>query len=195
MGIGAGAEGRVRARHMKSLVEAVGRLPPREAEAVLAQVAPATQAAIADATGVDWLPAAMNLELTLALHRALGEARFARFFRDELARAFSGPLLRIVVEAALRVFRVDAAAFAGWLGKGWVLVFRDCGSWVVERAGDREATLRIRDLPPAFMDEVWLRSVAHSLDGIWDLARARGAVTLTSSDRPARTATYRIAWT
>lgn len=184
----------VRARHMKSLLDAIGRLPTADGDRILGRIAPATRAAVQDATGIDWLPAPMNLELTLAVHAALGEARFARFFRDELHRAFSGPLLRIVVEAALRVFRVDAAAFASWLGKGWVLVFRDCGAWVVERAGDREASLRISGLPPAFMDPIWLRSVAHSLDGIWDLAKARGAFTLTSADPAACTATYRIAW-
>lgn len=188
------AGARVRARHMKSLVEAIGRLAPQDAAVVRARIDPATLAAIQDATSVDWLPARMNLDLTLAVHAALGEARFARLFRQELARAFSGPLLKIVVEAALRVFHLDAAAFVGWVGKGWVLLFRDCGSWVIERAGDREAILRIRDLPPAFMDEVWLRSVAYSLDAIWDLARARGAVALTASDPAGRCATYRIAW-
>jgi len=192
MGTASGA--RVRARHMKSLVGAVDRLTPDEAARVRAKISPATLGAVADALGVDWLPAPMNLELTLALHSALGEARFARFFREQLAESFSGPLLKIVVEAALRVFRVDAAAFVSWIGKGWVLVFRDCGSWDVERAGEREASLRIRDLPAPFTDPVWLRSVAHSLDAIWDVAKTRGSVTLTGSDPEGRSATYRIAW-
>lgn len=179
---------------MKSLLEAVARLPPRDAALVRDRLGPAAVAAIEDATSIDWLPAQMDLDLTLALHGALGEARFGRFFRQELARAFSGPLLKVIVEAALRVFHADAAAFAGWVGKGWPLLFRDCGSWIVERAGDGEAVVRIHDLPPAFVNDVWLRSVAHSLDAFWDLARARGAVTLTASDPHQRTATYRIAW-
>lgn len=192
--MGTGAGGRVRARHMKSLVEAVDRLAPQDAARVRSKLEPATLAAIAEATGIDWLPARMNLELTLALHAALGESRFGRFFREELSRAFAGPLLRIVVEAGLRVFHADAAAFVGWIGKGWMLLFRDCGTWVIERVGDREATLRIHDLPAPFLDEVWLRSVAHSLDAIWDVAKVHGAVTLTGSDRGQRSATYRIAW-
>lgn len=190
-----GQGGLVRGRHMKSLLQAVARLPPQDAERVRLKVQPATLAAIADATGIDWLPAELNLELTHAIHAGLGEERFGGFFRDELRSAFGGPLLRIVVDAALRVFHVDAAAFVGWLVKGWGLVFRGCGEWVVERAGDREAILRIEKLPPAFVDEVWLRSVAHSLDAIWDLARTRGAFTLTSSDPPGGRATYRISWT
>jgi hypothetical protein len=179
---------------MKSLLEAVGRLPPRDAEVVRDRLGPAALAAIDDATGVDWLPAQLNLDLTLALHAALGDPRFGRFFRQELARAFSGPLLKVIVEAALRVFHADAAAFAGWVGRGWPLLFRDCGSWIVERAGVREAVVRVHDLPPAFVNDVWLRSVGHSLDAFWDLARVRGTVTLTASDPQQRTATYRIAW-
>jgi hypothetical protein len=180
---------------MKSLLEGVAKLGPDDSAKVLALVPPELPQAVADATSVDWLPMEMNLAVTRAVRDALGEAPFYRFFRDALRDAFSGPLLRIIVEAATRVFRVDAAAFAGWVGRGWGLVFRDCGSWVVERAGDREASLRIENLPRMCLeDDVWLRSVAHSLDAFWVVTRASGECTFVRKDPGEAMATYRLAW-
>lgn len=190
-----GAEPRVRARHMKALLAAVERLPPREAAIVLEGVAQPTRATIADATSVDWLPGALNLEVTRALYQGLGPQGGERFFRSVLAESFSGPLLKVVVEAALRVFRADAGSFAGWVGKGWPLVFRDCGRWTVERAGEREALLRIEDLPPAFaQDEFWLGSVGHSLSAFFDVARTTGSVGLEQAEPAAGRAHFRLVW-
>jgi hypothetical protein len=185
----------VRARHMKSILEAVEKLPPQEAERVRALVTPEIVQAVRDATSVDWLPVETNLTVTRSIHQALGEAAFYRFFRDMLRDSFSGPLLRIIVEAAFRVFRVDAASFAGWVGRGWGQVFRSCGSWVVDRVGDGEARLRIESLPDVCLrDDVWLRSVAYSLDAFWLFARTSGECALLAKDPERGTATYRLAW-
>jgi hypothetical protein len=180
---------------MKSLLEAIARLPPADAERVRARVPAELARDVAAATSIDWLPFETNLAVTRAVHDALGQAAFYRFFRDAMRDAFSGPLLKIVVEAAVRVFRVDAAAFAGWVGKGWGLVFRDCGAWAVERAGAGEATLRISGLPAAaLVDDVWPRSVAHSLDAFWAVSRATGECAFVTRDEAAGTATYRLSW-
>jgi len=180
---------------MKSILEAVRDLPSQDAERVRALVAPEIVQAVGDAVSVDWLPIEMNLAVTRAIHQALGDAAFYRFFRDMLHDSFSGPLLRVIVEAALRVFRFDAASFAGWVGRGWGQVFRSCGTWLVERVGDREARLRIESLPDVCLrDDVWLRSVAYSLDAFWLFARTTGECALTGKDLERRTATYRLAW-
>lgn len=189
------SEPAVRARHMKGLLSFVERLPPEESSRVRALVPAALVAAVADATSIDWLPLEMNLTVTRAVHDGLGAAGFHRFFRDQLVEAFSGPLLSVIVEAALRVFRVDATSFASWVGRGWPLLFRDCGAWMVERAGEGAARLRVEALPAACVeDEVWLRSVSHSLDAFWVLARADGSCTYTGRDVAAGTATYELRW-
>jgi hypothetical protein len=185
----------VRARHMKSLLEAIGKLAPEESERVRALLPEPLAREVADATSVDWLPLEANLVVTRAVHDGVGPARFYRFFRDQLVEAFSGPLLRVVVEAALRVFRVDATSFSSWVGRGWGLVFRDCGAWTVERAGPGAARLRIEALPAACVeDEVWLRSVGHSLDAFWVLARTQGEVAYAGRDVARRVATYELRW-
>lgn len=186
---------RVRARHMKSLLAGIDRLDRVDGDAVRAHIAPATRGEVEQATGVEWLPAALNLEVTHAIYTGLGEAGGARFFRETLRVAFSGPLLRTVIEAAERVFHVDAASFVGWVGSGWTLVFRDCGRWRIDRAGDRGAALVIEALPEGFAgDEVWLRSLAHSLEAFFDVARAKGSVSFEGCETRTGRARYRIAW-
>ena len=185
----------VRARHMKNLLASIDRLPPDESGRVRALVPDPLARAVADATSIDWLPLEVNLVVTRALHEGLGDARFYRFFRDQLVEAFSGPLLRVIVDAALRVFRVDATSFTSWVGRGWGLVFRDCGAWAVEGAGPGMARLRIEALPGACVeDEVWLRSVAHSLDAFWVLARTQGECAYAGRDVARGVATYALRW-
>ncbi len=180
---------------MKSLLESIERLPPEESARVRAQIPEPLARSVAEATSIDWLPLETNLVVTRALHAGLGDARFYRFWRDQLVEAFSGPLLRVIVEAALRVFRVDAMSFASWLGRGWGLLFRDCGAWTVERAGPGMARLRIDALPAACLaDEIWLRSVAHSLDAFWVLARTQGECIYTGRDPARGLATYELRW-
>ncbi len=186
----------VRARHMKNLLASIERLAPDERERVRTLVPEDLVRAVADATSVDWLPLETNLVVTRALHGGLGDARFYRFFRDQLVEAFSGPLLRVIVEAALRVFRVDATSFTSWVGRGWGLIFRDCGDWTVERAGPGMARLRIEKLPTACVhDEVWLRSVAHSLDAFWVLAGTEGECACVGRELARGVATYELRWT
>jgi hypothetical protein len=185
----------VRARHMKNLLASIDRLEPGESERVRALVPDPLVRDVADATSVDWLPLDTNLVVTRALHGGLGDARFYRFFRDQLVEAFSGPLLRVIVDAALRVFRVDATSFTGWVGRGWGLVFHDCGAWTVERAGPGMARLRIDALPGACVeDEIWLRSVAHSLDAFWVLARTQGECAYSGRDVARAVAFYELRW-
>src|SRR5512138_304495 len=111
----------VRARHMKSRLEAIRKLPARDAERVLARIPAELQRRVADAASIDWIDMGIDLDVTRAIYLGLGQAGFEGFFRNAQAEAFSGPLLKVFVDAVLRVFRLDAASFAGWVGKGWPL--------------------------------------------------------------------------
>jgi hypothetical protein len=180
---------------MKSRLEAIRALPAGDAERVLAGIPPELQQRVAGASSIEWLDMQIDLDVTRAIYLGLGQARFERFFRDAQAEAFSGPLLRVVLEAVLRVFRWDVAAFAGWVGKGWGLVFRNCGRWRTERVAPAEILLRLEALPPeCARDDVWLRSVSCSLGAFFVMAGASGEVTLETIDAAAGTASYRATW-
>jgi hypothetical protein len=185
----------VRARHMKSRLEAIRQLPACDAERVLARIPAELQRRVADAASIDWIDMGIDLDVTRAIYLGLGQAGFERFFRNAQAEAFSGPLLKVFVDAVLRVFRLDAASFAGWVGKGWPLVFRNCGRWRVERVTPGDARLRLEGLPPeCATHDVWLRSVSHSLSAFFIVAKEAGECTLEAMDPDAGTATYRVTW-
>jgi hypothetical protein len=180
---------------MKSLLEAVRRLPPASSSAVLALVPAPVLAQVTESSGMDWLPLEANLVATHAVHRALGEEAFRAFFREFLHASFEGPLFRTVVAGAIRLFGMDPGDWAGWVGKGWTLVFKECGRWVVERHGEREALLRMEALPGELAgDGVWLRSVAASLEAFFLLAKAPGEARVVEHDPVARTARLHLAW-
>jgi hypothetical protein len=180
---------------MKSRLEAIRALPAGDAERVLAHIPAELQRRVAGASSIEWLDMQIDLDVTRAIHLGLGEAGFERFFREAQAEAFSGPLLRFAVEAVLRVFRWDAAAFAGWVGKGWGLVFRHCGRWHTERIAPGDVLLRLEVLPPeCARDDVWLRSVSFSLGAFFVVANASGEVALESIDVATGAASYRVTW-
>ncbi len=185
----------VRARHMKSLLATVDRLPATEAEAVRRRVEPTVLAGIADASGVEWLPVAWNVALTRAIHDALGVERFRRFFRAEQLESFRGPLLKYVVDGVIHLLGIDLGSWVRWIPKGWGLVFRDCGSWSVGAVEPGRATLLLDALPPeCFDDAVWHDSVAASLEALLDLASSDGSLTVEGVDRAQRRVAFVLRW-
>ncbi len=49
--------------------------------------------------------------------------------------------------------------------------------------------------PPPLEDEVWLRSVSHSLDAFWVLARTQGECAYAGRDLARGVAHYELRWT
>jgi hypothetical protein len=188
-------EPKVRARHMKSMIAAAGRLPDGGGAAARALVRPAFLAQIEESSGVDWLPIECNLVVTRALHEVLAPAAFHLFYRDHLLESFQGPLLKTMVDAAIRIFGIDPASWARWVPKGWALVFRDGGAWTVARVEPGHVAFRLEGLPDACIrDRVWLSSVASSLSAIVEIAKAQGGFELTDADPVSGRASFAMRW-
>jgi hypothetical protein len=181
----------VRARHLKNILEALAS--QRDATAVLAEVPPACRVAIQEASGIDWLDVGLDLEITAAAYRSLGPAGADACFRGLLGRAMEGPLLRSLVVAAQRLFDLEPGALARWIPKAWTLMFRECGAWQVRGAGERGVELTLSALPPRLAeDPVWPRSVAASLEALFDVAEVTGQVALAA--RPGPALLFRVTW-
>jgi hypothetical protein len=184
----------VRARHMKSLYAAVDGMPGGGA-AVRARVPPEDIEAVAQASGADWIPLSIDLNLTHAIHDHLGRAGFDAFFREHTLRSFSGPLLGPLATALFRMIGSDPAALAGWLPRGWGFIFRGCGRWVVEQTSKGRVQAWL-DRSPAICieDPVWIPSVAASLGAIVDRSQVPGGVHVMSIDRASGSAVFEIRW-
>ena len=185
----------VRGRHMKALLTAVAAWPTGERVAPLVKVA--TLDAVARAGGLDWLPVALNLELTQAIYDGLGPLEADRFFRAQTLASFDGPILQTFVSTAVRIMGLDPASFGRWVPKGWNMIFRNTGDWEIAEPppGSTAVTLTLGKLPGDCADHpVWPRSVARSLEALLDLARVSGSLALQPRAPGGRALQFQMRW-
>lgn len=186
----------VRGRHMKALVAALEGWPGGTRPLALLPADPLR--IIASASGLDWLPVALNLQVTQATYQGLGALEADRFFRAQTMASFEGPILQTMVSTAVRMFGLDPASFARWVPRAWHMIFREVGDWTVGALppGATAVPLTLARLPAECADHpVWLRSVSHSLSALFDLARVHGAATLSPRAPGAREAVFELHWT
>jgi hypothetical protein len=185
----------IRARHLRSILEHVARLPEPSRGAVLGAIGPGPIAAVEESASSDWLPFALDLELTHAIGRVLGPERQHRFFQQQQLESFRSPLFRVLVDSATTLFGLDPGSWARWIPRGWGVLFRGCGEWIVDRA-ERGVVHAALISPPAgcLEDDVWLHSVASSFSAFLVLARTEGEFALVRVDRTREAALYRMRW-
>jgi len=183
----------VRGRHLKMLLASVER--HALGAAVVSRIDPGLVQAVRAASGLDWLPLAQDLDLTRAIYDGLGQVGGDRFFRDHTLGAFDGPVLQTMVLTAVRLFGLEPGSWARWVPKGWQLLFRGCGEWAVSEVRAGQVILTLASMPAACAgDEVWIRSVGHSLGALLDLAKVRGVVELVPRVAGASQAAFQLRW-
>lgn len=184
----------VRGRHLKQLVASLEAW--RGGARPLALLADDTLRTVSAASGLDWLPVAVNLRLTQAIYDGLGAAEADRFFRAHTVASLEGPVLRTLVVTAVQILGLDPASFARWVPRAWHMLFRGAGEWSVAEDGPAGAVLTLARLPVECAEHpVWLRSVARSLEALFDLAKVQGAVELAPRGQGAAQAVFRLRWT
>lgn len=185
-----------RARHLRSILEHVSKLPEPSRRAVLEAIGPGPVAAIEAAASSDWLPFALDLDLTHAIARVLGPAGQHRFFQQHQLASFQSPLFRALVDSATALFGLDPGSWARWIPRGWGIVFRECGHWVVDRVEKGAVDVALVAPPPGCLDDdVWLRSLAGSFSAFLLVARKEGEFALVRVDHAREAALYRMRWT
>lgn len=186
----------VRGRHMKSLVAALegweGGARP------LAMLPGGVLQEVARAGGLDWLPLALNLQVTQAVYDGLGSAEADRFFRGHSRASLDGPILQTLVSTAVRMFGLDPVSFARWVPRAWHMLFRGVGEWAVPELEPKatSAVLTLAHLPADAIDHpVWVRSVARSVESLFDLAQVKGVVEVPPRAHGATKVEFRLRWT
>jgi hypothetical protein len=184
----------VRARHLKSTLAAVDA--GAAAGEIRRAAPPDVLARIERAHGQDWLSVEDDVRLVRVVHAALGPAAYHAFAQGVVLSGLDGPLLGPLFRAAVAAFGRDPGAWIRWIPKAWMLVYRGCGRWTVERLGPNASALAIAGLPPACLDEpMWPCSLASSISAVLAGTGADGTSELVGVDRPRAEARYRITWT
>lgn len=184
----------VRGRYMKTFLEAVDRLPDSDSEQVRARE-PKWVKEVEKAGIISWLPLESNLALTRAVAHVLGPKRTHEFFEQLGFESFQTPLLKGLVRSVVAMVGHDPGRYMEWMQKGFSLIFRDAGTWRVVEREPTLATLEVRALPDAcFEDDIWLDSVASSLNALFRLAKCDGSVNVRVRDRRRGHAVMRAVW-
>jgi len=144
-------------------------------------VSPADRTRIDEVATSDWLPVEIMFDLARRLQLALGPTRYADFNRKLFVRQTETPLLRPILFAARSVFHVGVAGLLRHLPRGWSQTYRGMGAPRFLAGDQTHSQVFLEDLPSACFDEQpWLDGTRHAFSGFFELAGAKGTVTLAT---------------
>jgi hypothetical protein len=183
-----------RGRYMKDYLAAVRRLPPSKQEAVLGDLEELVER-IESAGNLAWLPISVNLDLTAAVFRALGNEQADSFYQNWLKRQMSAPAFSGLVRTALTLFRFDTIGVAKFIPNAFDLMYRDYGRFVIEPTGPEQVDVELQAMPAELVHhDPWLRSVCSGLHALYFLTGVRGTSELLSIDPAKRTMHILLRW-
>jgi len=170
---------RILASFVHGTLEAIDCMDGDLGRAVRDALKPETRDAIENAWAASWLPIGHDVELTEAFFALAGRERACRAMRSNLASTFQKPILRPLVEGALRIFGShDPRKLLRWAPRAWSLLFRNVGEMSAEIGLDR-ATVELLDLPPEVADSrEYLLGTAAAISAIYDLTGFEGTCEL-----------------
>jgi hypothetical protein len=179
---------------MKDYLAAVRRLPPSRQEAVLRGLEPIVES-IESAANSEWLPIETNLALTDAIFRELGSEEADTFYQHWLRRQVGTPLWSSLVATALKLFGLDPGGVAKWVPKAFELMYRDYGTFSVDRVGSAQAVLHLKDMPVELVHSFnWQRSVCSGMHALFFVTRVRGNAQIADIDVERRTMRIALNW-
>jgi hypothetical protein len=170
-------------------------LPPAARARVRARLAPATLATLEGSSRLTWLPIEIDVELTHAVYAELGAGRARELFRSSLSNALEAPILRSLVQGALKLLGATPERFFGWAPKAYAQLYRDAGAMRFERDEPGSARLELSGLPPAVAgSRDYLDGMGGAVAAGFDVLGVKGEVTLERLDVSAGTAGFRLLW-
>lgn len=142
---------------------------------VRAELKPDTLEAIQNAWSAAWVPVALDVELSLAFCRVAGAEEASEAMRRNMAEAFHKPMLRAVIDGAVRILGLSPGKLVRWAPRIWPLVMKDAGVMRVASEKEGEATVWLEGLPPLIADERdYLMGTASAIAAVFDLAGTAG---------------------
>jgi hypothetical protein len=185
----------VRARHMKSLLEAGDLLEPDLAEQIRALVPRSIVETVEGATPSAWLPLEINVELADILATALGPERSLSFFRGMVLREYQTSLFKTFITGITRAMGVSPGVFVKVVPRGWELVYQECGSFTPLDVAATQARLLFEDVPEVCVrDRRWLDAVRSTFYSAFDLANVPGSVEWDELNLKDRRAVFHFQW-
>jgi hypothetical protein len=176
-------EPRILASFLHGTLDAIDAIDGDLGRRVRAELKPASLEEIQNAWAATWLPIRLDVELTEVFFRLAGSARGCQVMRGNLAATFEQPILRPLIEGALRVLGRHPGKVLRWAPRVWSLLFRDMGRLEVEIQPGRAAVLML-DLPAEVAESrEYLLGSAAAIAAVFDLTGYQGTCELREQGR------------
>lgn len=179
---------RILAAMIQSTLEQLEAMDPELSRRVRDALPPETTAAIRSASRISWVDIEHDLALTHAVFAEAGRERAREIMRRMLVANFRAPVLRPLIDGALRLLGRSPDRLLRWAPKVWGHVMRDAGDVVFEAAAPGSGRLRFSDLPPLVADPVYLDGVGAAATALFEVAGTEGIGELEGPDERGRAA-------
>ncbi|UJR85849.1 hypothetical protein [Sandaracinus amylolyticus] len=161
----------MRAAHVQENLRSLERLGSDVAARVREAIGPESVAEIEGALRTSWLPAALDVALTGALGRTLGDEAVRRWSREALIASASTPLLRGFVATAMRTLGTSRAVLR-WAPRAWDTIYRNAGELRHEARDDGSVVLVYEGPRELAGDDTYLVGIAGAFEGALEICGA-----------------------
>ncbi|KIG14517.1 hypothetical protein DB30_06744 [Enhygromyxa salina] len=166
-----------------------------EHERALRRMRPESLARIRDARRFDWLPVALDVELSHAVADEFGPVVAAARSRQSLGQSTGTPLLRPFIDGVVKLFGLEPSSMFRQVPLGWNAVYRDAGRMRYEVSSGADRSLIYEDVPVVILESrVYLDAIASALHSLLDLCNADGAIEVATIDRERARVQLRVTW-
>jgi hypothetical protein len=150
------------------------------------------------ASGVSWLSFEIEAKLADAVYNGLGAVEARALYRRKTARSFDIPLIRPVLDGALRLFGASPASIVKLVGRTWATISRDCGKYsAVDQSDQRRCESIVTGFPTRFYErrQAWLESALGGYEGFFTPFKSlKGRVTATDVNEGIGSARFILEW-
>ncbi len=162
---------KIRAGNAHDFFAFVDDFRPGSAEAVERALPAAVRQRIFDVSRIAWIDAADDVQLIEAVVAHLGPTEAKHAWRTFTSQKLQkSPLVRTLVEGAVRVFGLDVGTMLRVFPRGYAQSYRDVATLEVERAEGR-ATVSLREVAPVVIEsDAYLLQFEGVFTGLYDIA-------------------------
>jgi hypothetical protein len=184
----------IRASYLQGNLTGVGALGADVLTQVRSKLGAETLARIEGANRLEWLPMALDVELTHAVFAVAGNAGVRRYNREGFKKSFEGPLLAPILGAATRLFGLSPHGLSKAIPAAFSAATRGFGVLVSEKVDARTLAMEQRDIPADLAgDDVYFDGFIGVLEGTLDVTRRTGSAREDAPPAPT-TRKWTVTW-
>ncbi len=183
---------RIRAGFVQGTIETIDSLGGDATARVRAELKPESLREVESASSVSWIDVGVDVELTEAMFRILGDEQARKAMRQNLVGAFETPLLRPMLVGALGIFSSAPVTMLKWISKIWSLLFNDCGKLELAEQGENSAVVVLKGAPPLIAEsDPYLQGTEGALEGFFEVLGMEATI---RRERSGPDILFHIAW-